>query len=772
MAIDDRLYDLQEADDHRFLVYGSYNSYIAPYSSDTHGGELITEFNQRAALNTLLKRKVDLTEYAETVSSTINEHFGKAVEIDEFTGETEMQGPGLNSFLLSTLHDKHNWDITSYATGVRDGAEETPNGTTDKGDFALAIVNNTRLTISAGVALVYGYYIDVDSEISIDCNDAINLEEVAEVKDNEGQVPGKECRSKFIKLAVQYTTNENARHDERLIPPLQQVYQGASIVINDELPYGNELLLGTITRSATGVYIVTENPAKTRMIPLDSIQGAEDYAELLKALPDDHTYGIKFGSTDGSEEGEVTNLRDIDPWLWLANESHLGRLLKSISTQADTAGLADDQPTRGEIVSDETPYTGNDAVVDEFNCLQKIDAKTYSEFARMSWHQAQTPPKTGDASIDHRALYFPYSLAERANSEAPQIVSHTLRTPISDQGRQVDDTVQKPIYDTNIYECLNGLNGTDGIMTYQQAAMLEMVFLDYVNRREVASYTHQIPIGKMYGPFLSLEDAKNWFKQYTPEVHPGDYFWVINDVMEAGGVAATTAENPTEYQLHNIVTNYGTVSGTASGTVKQSSITVDVTGTGTGTAHKVDDPTGEEYEFDDIDVHGTAQGTIQATVKGTITGTLTSFSQNVSGRYVCRYREEIVDEHVEAWWKFAHGIMYREDETAQGINAYEILDGDGQYQSFQDVTDSRQSVLFALEAVERGFAIPATSTMYGLVKAGPGSNLYDVIVDPTTQQLRITDALMDFVKNGGYRLWDNAVAEYPIYPGEDLTKYQ
>ena len=61
MATDDRLYDLREADSHRFLVYSSANSYITPYSSDTHGGELITEFNQRAALNTLLKREVNMS---------------------------------------------------------------------------------------------------------------------------------------------------------------------------------------------------------------------------------------------------------------------------------------------------------------------------------------------------------------------------------------------------------------------------------------------------------------------------------------------------------------------------------------------------------------------------------------------------------------------------------------------------------------------------------------------------------------------------------------
>ena len=58
---EDMLYDLEEARDHRFRVYSYVNSYVTPYSSDTHGGELITEFNQRAAWNTVLKREVDLS---------------------------------------------------------------------------------------------------------------------------------------------------------------------------------------------------------------------------------------------------------------------------------------------------------------------------------------------------------------------------------------------------------------------------------------------------------------------------------------------------------------------------------------------------------------------------------------------------------------------------------------------------------------------------------------------------------------------------------------
>ena len=54
MATDDLFYSLQDSDDKVFYKYGPTNSYVVPYSSDNIGGERITEYNQRAALNTML----------------------------------------------------------------------------------------------------------------------------------------------------------------------------------------------------------------------------------------------------------------------------------------------------------------------------------------------------------------------------------------------------------------------------------------------------------------------------------------------------------------------------------------------------------------------------------------------------------------------------------------------------------------------------------------------------------------------------------------------
>lgn len=732
MAIDDRIYDPQPAPDHRFKLYSAINAYIAPYSSDSQGGNLLTEFNQRAALNTLLKKTIEMQDYADLVASAVDSAFGKEVEIDSTTGQTAMQGPGLYSFKEGLLHDKENWVVTSYATGARDVDE-----------FALSVVDE-KLTISAGAALVYGYYIEAATEVKIDLVDVISRAEVEEVQDNPGQNPSSPCRTKFVKLAIQYTTSVNQRHDERLVPPVGGVYPCAVIVINEELPYGNELLLGTITRNDMGSTVVTNSPYKTRLVPLDTIQGAEGYAELIKAVDSDHIYGIKFGEKDGSTDGEVTNLKDINPWLWIHGGSHLATLLRSMSTQAQTSGDAYDEPTRGIIVSDITPYAVGTPVVDEFNCLQKINATTGNSFASVTWHQAQAPGDAVGDVIDYRALYMPYA------SYASSPLTRELRSPDSDA------SVKKPFYDLTTYPVLNGLSGTDGLMTYQQLAMLDLVFNDYIHRQESGMTS-----GRMYGPFMTLEDASVWFRENKPVIHKGDYFWVINDVLESASNESSS--------LTPVTTNWGSVSGTVTGTAKQTNLTVNVTGTVTGTAH-------EEGESTDIpvsgDVTGVGKGTINATVSGTVTGTFNSFSQNVSGRYVCIFEGAAGSA---ATWKFAHSVEYTPTSGGgEPIDDYTIKDAVGTYYVISPAYsegDTKQDVLFALESVERGFAVPATPDVYGLVKIGTGSELYDVLLDANTNRLRVSDKLFKLVQNGGFANWEGNPTLIPIAPGANLRQY-
>ena len=50
---------LYDSDDRVFYPFTTENAYINPYSSDRIGGELITEYNQRNALNTICKKDMN-----------------------------------------------------------------------------------------------------------------------------------------------------------------------------------------------------------------------------------------------------------------------------------------------------------------------------------------------------------------------------------------------------------------------------------------------------------------------------------------------------------------------------------------------------------------------------------------------------------------------------------------------------------------------------------------------------------------------------------------
>ena len=50
---------LCDSDDRVFYPFTTENAYINPYSSDRIGGELITEYNQRNAFNTICKKDMN-----------------------------------------------------------------------------------------------------------------------------------------------------------------------------------------------------------------------------------------------------------------------------------------------------------------------------------------------------------------------------------------------------------------------------------------------------------------------------------------------------------------------------------------------------------------------------------------------------------------------------------------------------------------------------------------------------------------------------------------
>lgn len=766
MADDIRLepfYSLYEQDDEIIYQYSPINCYITPYSSDKQGGELITEFNQRAAINLLLHRNQSLVEYAGQVAQAVNEFAGTQVELDQTTGETGYVGPGLNSFLDTSVHDANNWVVEAYATGTK-----------GKDDFKLSIPTgqsgSALFSVSAGKALVYGYYIEAISEILIDTADAIESSEIAQVNHNEGQNPKNPCMTKFVKLAVMYTQGQHSRHDERLVPPTNGAYLGAAIVINKELPRPNELLLGTITRDSNGVFMVTNNPKKTQLIPLDGIDGAENYSDKLEAIDDDHTYGIHYGDADA--EGNVTNLRIIDPWLWLHEQSNLAKLLKAISSEVDTAGLINDKNTRAIIVGEHLDVTRLAQPVlqhDNTDASGSRDAMSSAAKIFQALYYGQAFSKSGDSSATVRSVHTFLPMAYSTDG-SPMGNGFTKSYVSPNNDEQVKGYTYNVDGIPSVGNILTRGDGESGLMTKQQVTMLEYVFADYLDRHSRTQFgdgTNFTTRGSGYGPFLTLDDARRWFENKQKNVPNfriklGDWFWVINDTAEAGG-----NQQDNNGGIEQIVTDYGTVTGTGIANISIPNLTGDVQGTGDGTFE------GKTDETPSVDVSGTMTESISGTVQGTgtgaakvqVTGTLTSFVQNVSARYVC-----VSVSNTPGTVLFTHACENTYDNTHHTWSFTDLdTEHSKSYSSTSWSTGTRQSAVFALEACERGFAVPATPDCFGVVKIGDGTKETDVVLDNDTQRLRITDHLLDIIHNGGFV--SDSRTFIAISPQTDLTQF-
>lgn len=268
-----------------FNYYSSANSYIAPYSSATDGGELISEFNQRIPLNVIGWKTQDISKADPPLPA-------------DSQGETTFD---------------------AWMTGCR-----------DQEALKLSIVNS-NLRVAPGLALVYGYFCHCKEEVLIPTVEAISLSEMGQNR------PDDYVRTKYVKLRMTFTQPTYNTHDERLVPPTGDDYPSLSIVIDDTLPQLNELLLGVLGRDVNGTFTVVNNSLKTRFIGIEHIAGAENYDNLVSVPDDDdNIYGVKLGGTD--ESGNVTNLININEWTWLAYNSVLGRYLRNMAKVPDDAG--------------------------------------------------------------------------------------------------------------------------------------------------------------------------------------------------------------------------------------------------------------------------------------------------------------------------------------------------------------------------------------------------------------------------------------------------
>ncbi len=695
-----------------FYPFTDSTSYINPYSSDNNGGELITEYNQRNSLNTVCAKEMDFTAYADEIKASLNEVYGvPGSEVDPITGEPINESAGLYSFVELKYVMSQYWKVPVYATGVQ-----------DEHDFDISF-NGSDLIISPGRALVYGYNIHSTVEIALPINDVITQFDIRDVKDRPQQNSVNQIVTKFVKLVVMYA--EAGEHDERLNPPLDDVYRSVAVVINDEMPAKNELLLGTITRrnlsmSATGndtpapECYCTINPLKTRLLPLDSIAGAENYGDLVNTenMTEGNIYGL-------CKDAEHHNITDITDKLWLGSGSNLAKLLRSFAAQPETATSDDDKNTRGLIVTDN--YNGGEG--NSTSALKHTGAG--DDYPSLYWFQTYAKTSDTDATVEMRDLYYPFAFCRDNVIDRTQLPAPT--------GCGVRHYTYTDIH----YPELSGLAGQSGYMTPQQAFMLETAY------KFAKNPTNH---GKEYGPFFTIQDAVTWFTDH-PRISydEGDYFWVINDELK--GVTADYG------YVTGTVT--GNVSGTVSGTVSGSgNVTGNITGTVTATQQEV---TGNidsaTCSFSGVAITGNVSGP----ATGMVSGKWDSFTQHVSTRYSCVYSGPGTPGTNRGVAMITTQASYQ-GNTQPPINTgtpYPVS-GDG-------------TAWFVLQAAERGFSVPATATTFGLVKAARDSEttnqtILDVVTNSVTGRLNINKQLYNLIQNGGYIT--DPMLEITLNPGE------
>jgi len=708
---------LTDSNSRVWYAYSQRDSYVVPYSSDRAGGELITEYNQRIALNTLCSRRADLSDYAKTARDRINSRYGVSTVIDQTTGETAYVSAGLNSFInYQEYANPSNWRFPATATGTQSDT-----------DFELTVLGNGSIQISKGSAIINGYCVESTIPIELAASDVLSIADVDAAATNPEQVASNPIVSKFIKLGVMYVDSTGNTHDERLNPPVDGIYNGVAIIVDDALPDVSQLLLGTVTRNKTGTFLVVNNTAKTRILPIDAVSGAENYDTLLGAGDAEagHIYGI------GVIPGASGYLRDITDTLWLSKNSTIAKLIRGLAAQPDGATVDPKKTTRGII----TTVGLNQGEGDVTQAL-KIDNGPSNDYPSIFYQQAYATDEDASAKIEARDTHFPFANSKSTLSGS-NIIEKVLCEPIPISG-----TVRHYDYhDVRFPELDFEKGGTSGFITSQQAYMIEKTYAYMCN----PDSQH-----RQYGPFRSVSEAADWFREHhTIRYELGDYFWVINDDLKMVTAGTTVAaDDPT---LKAVETSFGNIAGTLTGAMSGT-----VTGEVSGTTDS--GPT--------IAVRGTVTGNVSGTAAGSVTGTFASITQYVSARYSCIYSGETTSTTGAS-----RIVRYaKQNPTGEPTDKY------------SEDTESRGGVVdgdstkawFALQSVERGFGIPASAEMYGLVKCPADTETSDpmaVVKSTSDGNLKITKSLYTTIQNNGYQLNTEEAPTFYISAPRDLSEF-
>lgn len=717
-----------------FQLYGTYNAYIEPYSSSTDGGELITEFNQRAQLNLLGYRDINLNEarldsqlaaIPTTMATNIKASWGSKTTPENFIYQSYLSG----------TKDTESFKLSQEPT-------------------------EAKLNIAAGEALIYGYYVHGLGEVTIPLNDLISASDMLpDMDDNE-------VVTRYIKLQMTVTIAPHNMHDERLVPPLKALYEGFAVVCDNELPKNNQLLLGTISRTVSGSYIILNNPLKTELIDKTRLMNSDLWSEIVMVPDDDgeNIYAIQKGGTDGGDESDdaVTNLVNINEYIWLAYSSSLGKYLRNMSKVPDDAGKPNNtNPLLGMMVGYTSTGTPTTKVSSHYatagNTLMRLgfydEDKPHPYLAYRVLKDGQKAPDCYEE--EYVPLPFASYTGQATNAEITVnngragIVSPETKYKI-DQLWDDRDSIMGGVQ-FGPFESV-----AEAVSYFNSDVFLEQVTQGYKLVSSSGSGHYEWTSGRRY--------ELNSFGLIDQNWRPKAYFWVLNDTITidsssdagqtlfsnfgqatatytattSGDVTAkfnaTSLSGPLKFTSPSATT---TITGNFSGTMEvegDGDQTVDVAGTLSTDALTTASDTGAtttfEVELGDIQGQATGKGS------GTLTYNFTEFTQNVSARYIINPNK------------------YKGSTTKPSTAVTQT--------NFVSPGKRNQAnAYFVQQAVLRGFACPATDSHYGFLRPSSTASTDPaaVINDPSTNQLRLGTVGSMMLQNGGWKL-SNETAFY------------
>lgn len=620
----------------------------------------------------------------------------------------------------------HTVDLTNYLKGINPNVFDSTDpyaytaymtGSRTEDEVKLNI-SGSSLAISAGECLIAGYYVHIKQAITITLSTLISRSEMGSNMSDEDFV------YKYVKITLKTTQGEGNRYDERLTPPLGASFEGVAVNVDNELPTINEYLLGLVIRRPNGNFDVIHNPYRTSIIPITHIAGAEDYDSLVRGTgdPEDSAiYGIKNG-----EPGNVIN---ISEWLWLSYYSGLGKYLRNFAQVPDDAGIVREGAMLPTIVGKPASEGVDNHVLE----MISKDPNHPQDGPKIRYRILKSGQKSPDC-YDMQETPLPFA----------NYVGHTA-TP--------DDIVSN----NGDYNRLQ--NGYSGIIRPETLWQVDQLWKD----------RDSLNSGRQWGPFNTVRDAEETLSRIKTQMQRSvpswdfsvnDYYWVLSDTIpvETGSdqnVSAVYGTVSGKYttKLTGEVSSYvaGQVTNTIDGEApirftlengKMGAATVVLPDSSEATIEAGTDITGEGETVAKFNVAGTLGGNCTGDGSGTFSGSIDSFSQNVSSRYV--YLQQIVEE---------------------GDDAGKLLYWTGPDKTTKTTDVTEWPVLaWTKQAVLRGFATPATENYLGFVKVSPGDKFGDVIRDPETDRLRLSDADIESLNAIRWKAPTGSIYMYQLLP--------